>query len=505
MKSLIETSMKTYFRLRKYQIEFWKNNQISSQEFLFFDLLKKAQNTEYGKKYSFETITDYYSFTENIPVTDYEGLEPYITRMIKGEKDILWPGTVCRFSKSSGTTNDVSKYIPVSHDALYQNNYKAGRDLYSIFFCSFPKSDLFLEKGSMLSLGGSFDINEYGSKVGDVSALLMSEAPVWAENYRQPELEIATMKVWKEKIPAIIKNTIDKNITHISGVPTWFLSIFDQMKKEYNYDNLRDIWPNLELFIHGAVAFGPYRSVFEKILPFDDMKYLEVYNASEGFFAIQDDQSKLGEMILLTDHGIFYEFIKMSEYGNINAKPIMLKDVVVGTDYAMIITTNSGLWRYDIGDTVCFTSIAPYRIKISGRTKHFINVFGEELMVGNAEQAIEVVCKKHAVNINHYSAGPIFMDNKGKGGHEWVVEFETVPVDVLLFQFDLDECLQSLNSDYKAKRQDNIALQELKIVVVPPGTFLLWMEARGKLGGQNKVPKLSNTRKYIDQLIKSIK
>lgn len=504
MKSLVETSMKTYFRLRKYQIEFWKKNQKSSQEFLFFDLLQKSQNTEYGQKYSFDRIIDYKSFKNNIPIASYEDLAPFITRMIRGEKDILWPGTVCRFSKSSGTTNDVSKYIPVSHDALYQNNYKAGRDLYSIFFCSFPQSDLFINKGSMLSLGGSFDINEYGAKIGDVSAILMSEAPVWAESYRQPSIEVATMKVWKKKIPAIINNTIDKNITHLSGVPTWFLSIFEEMKKEHPYKNLRDIWPNLELFIHGAVAFGPYRNIFKKLLPFKDMKYLEVYNASEGFFAIQDDQTKLGEMLLLTDHGIFYEFISMSEYGNPNATAIMLKDVVVGVDYAMVISTNSGLWRYDIGDTVCFTSIAPYRIKISGRTKHFINVFGEELMVGNTEEAIEIVSKKYGVNIIHYSAGPIFMDEYGKGGHEWVIEFETSPKDISLFQKDLDQCLQSLNSDYKAKRQDDIALQELKIINAPENTFIHWMERRGKLGGQNKVPKLSNSRKYIDELIQII-
>lgn len=428
-------------------------------------------------------------------------LEPYIIRMTLGEKDILWPGTVTRFSKSSGTTNDSSKYIPVSHDALYQNNYKAGRDLYSIFFSSFPESDLFLNKGSMLSLGGSFDINDQGSKISDVSAILISEAPIWAQEYREPSLEVAMIKSWKEKIPAIINDSLDKNITHLSGVPTWFISIFEEMQKVKSFTTLREIWPNLELFIHGAVAFGPYREIFKKLLPFDDMKYLKVYNASEGFFGIQDDQSKSGEMVLLTDHGIFYEFIEMSQYGMLNAEPLRLGDVIIDIDYAMIISTNSGLWRYDIGDTVRFTSTSPYRIKISGRTKHFINVFGEELMVGNTDMAIEEISKKHHVNISEYTAGPIFMNEQGKGGHEWVVEFNTQPVNIQEFMSDLDLELQNLNSDYKAKRQNDIALQELVLKIVPRGTFKKWMNSRGKLGGQNKVPRLSNSREYLEGVL----
>lgn len=502
MKNLIETSMKKYFQLRKYQIESWKKNACLSQEHLLSELVHLAARTEYGKTHRFDVVDTLESFQTLVPISSYEDLEPYIARMLKGEQDVLWPGRVVNFSKSSGTTNDISKYIPVSHDSLYKNNYKAGRDLYSIFFANYPESDLFKNHGAVLSLGGSFEMNNHGMKVGDVSAILTSELPTWAENYREPSPEVALLSGWKEKIPAIIAEATEKNITHLLGVPTWFVSMFDEMKKDINFTSLRDIWPHLELFIHGAVSFAPYRKVFQDLIPHDDMKYMEVYNASEGFIAIQDDPDRLGEMLLLTDHGIFYEFICMDEYGKPYCNPVSLNEVVLGKDYAMIITTNAGLWRYDIGDTVCFTSIEPYRIKISGRTKHFINVFGEELMVGNTDQAIAEVSKELDCVIEHYSAGPVFMNNQGKGGHEWVVEFKKEPKDITEFTRALDTCLQNLNSDYKAKRQDDIALQQLQLNNVPTGTFMRWLESRGKLGGQNKIPKLSNSRKYIDSLLK---
>ncbi|MCI5050994.1 MAG: GH3 auxin-responsive promoter family protein [Candidatus Pacebacteria bacterium] len=505
MKNIIETSMKTYFRMRKYKVESFKKNQLVSQEFILHDLLFKAKGTEYGKYYDFENIMTYEQFQKNVPLVRYEDIEPYISKMLKGQQDILWPGLMHHFSKSSGTTNDVSKYLPVSHDSLYKNNYMAGRDLYTIYFGNYPDSDLFDNKGSMLSLGGSFEVNDHGMKVGDVSAILMSEAPKWAENYREPRLDVALLSEWKDKIPAIINDTLEKNITHLSGVPTWFVSLFEEIKKEKPFTTLRDIWPNLELFIHGAVAFGPYRKIFNDLLPFDDMKYMEVYNASEGFFAIQDNSKKLGEMLLLTDHGVFYEFIDMDTYGHDTQNICTLAEVELGKDYAIIITTNAGLWRYDLGDTVCFTSKDPYRIKISGRTKHFINVFGEELMVGNTDEAIQVVSEQHNVVIKHYTAGPVFMNTEGKGGHEWIIEFEEEPEDLNGFIQDLDTTLQDLNSDYKAKRQDDIALQLLKLHSVPEGTFINWMEQRGKLGGQHKIPKLSNKRNYLEQIFEILK
>lgn len=502
MNRIIESSMKTYFKLRSYTIGLWKNTALVSQECIFYELLATAAHTEFGKQYQFNDIHSLKSFQKIVPIQSYNDIEPYIKRMMNGEADILWPGKIQMFSKSSGTTNDISKYIPVSHAALYHNNYKAGKDIYSIFFNLYPGSDIFKNKGSVFSLGGSYLTNEHDIKIGDVSAIIMSELPTWAEEYREPSLDIALMEHWKEKIPKMIEGTVDKNITHLSGVPTWFVSIFEEMKKTHPYTTLRDIWPNLELFIHGAVSFAPYQQIFDNLLPFDDMKYLEVYNASEGFFAISDNPSKKGEMLLLTDHGVFYEFIPMKEYGTAHPKVIPLKEVELGVDYAMIITTNAGLWRYDIGDTVCFTSTDPYRIKISGRTKHFINVFGEELMVGNSDEAITQTCKDTNSMAAHYTAGPIFMNEQGKGGHEWIIEFTKEPNDMSDFVRKLDQYLQNLNSDYQAKRQDDIALQELKLNSVPEGTFMKWMEKRGKTGGQHKVPRLSNTRKYLEELLK---
>lgn len=501
MDGIIAVTMKKYFQLRTLQYSLWKSDQVHTQEELLLDLVRQAGRTVFGREHGFSSIASYQDYKKSVPLRKYEGIEPYIRRMLEGEKDILWPGQVEFFSKSSGTTNSVSKYLPVSHDALYKNNYKAGRDIYTIFFKNYPDSDLFADKGSVFSLGGSYTHNEHGMKVGDVSAIIMSELPAWAQEYREPSLTTALMSDWEEKIPAMISETVGKNITHLSGVPTWFVSIFEELKKNHPYTTLRDVWPNLELFIHGAVAFEPYKKIFRELIPFDDMKYMEVYNASEGFFAIQDDPKKVGEMLLLTDHGIFFEFIPMNQYGTQGAQAVALWDTEVGINYAMIITTNAGLWRYDIGDTVCFTSTKPYRVKITGRTKHFINVFGEELMVGNTDMAIAQISEEMDVIVEHYTAAPIYMDTHGKGGHEWVVEFTRAPNDIKKFQARLDEILQSLNSDYRAKRHRDIALQELKINTVLDGTFMKWMHKRGKVGGQHKVPRLSNERTYIEELL----
>ncbi|MFT7328381.1 MAG: hypothetical protein ACI870_000574 [Crocinitomicaceae bacterium] len=502
MKNIIETTMKKYFQLRKYKVDLWKNSAIASQEFILFDILNTAAHTEFGKKYSFTHIQNLEEFQKIVPLSSYDELKVYIKKMIEGQEDILWPGKITNFSKTSGTTCDVSKYLPITHDSLYKGNYKAGRDIYTFFFSNHPDSDIFKNNGKVISLSGTYKINDFGSKIGDVSAIIVSELPSWAEKYREPSLETLAIPEWKNKIPAIINDTVDKNITQLSGVPTWFVSVFEELQKKHPYETLRDIWPNMELFLHGAVAFGPYKSIFQKLLPFPDMKYMEVYNASEGFFAIQDDMQKPGEMLLLTDHGVFYEFIEMSQYGSKkNATVISLKDVVVGIDYAMIISTNAGLWRYDLGDTVYFTNIDPFRIKISGRTKHFINVFGEELMVGNADEAVENMSREFNCIVEHYTAGPVFMNKQGKGCHEWVIEFNQEPDDINLFKKKLDISLQEINSDYAAKRQGDVALQELVLNSVPKGTFIKWMEQRGKLGGQHKIPRLSNKRKYIEELL----
>lgn len=502
MDKIIATSIKTYFKLRAYTIDMFKMTAKPSQELIMFDLINTAKTTQFGQDYSFQEIQNYDDFKKNIPVMQYEKIFPYIDKMLHGERDVLWPGFISNFSKSSGTTNDVSKYIPVSHDALFKNNYAAGRDIYTIFFQNNPDSHLFSNKGATLTLGGSVsEPNEYGVKVGDISAYIMSCAPGWAEEYREPALDVALMEHWKEKIPAIINDSVSKNITNMTGVPTWFVSLFEAIKDRFPNKTIKDIWPNLELFVHGAVSFEPYRELFKKLFPGDDMKYMEVYSASEGFFAIQDNPDLQGEMLLLTDHGVFYEFIPMVNYEKGGAEAMTIHDVEVGVNYAMIISTNAGLWRYDLGDTVQFTSISPYRIKISGRTKHHINVFGEELMVGNTDEALSSICKIHDVVIAEYTAAPIFMNDQGKGGHEWLIEFKGGTPDPVVFAEDLDRELQSLNSDYKAKRQDNIALQPLVLHVAPEGTFLKWMDGRGKLGAQNKVPRLSNERRHLEDIL----
>lgn len=506
MKKVLAFSMKKYFQMRMYKIDFWRNTQLQSQEFLLLDLLKKGQDTRYGQQHSFTGIDDYSQFKSSVPIVQYEQISHDIQDMMAGEKNILWPGHVRMFSKSSGTTNDISKYIPVSKPALNRNMYKAGRDLYSLYLHQRPESKILEDNGAAFSLGGSFELTERGFKVGDVSAIIMSELPSWAQNQRQPSLEVALMTDWAKKIPAMINDTLDKNITHLSGVPTWFVPIFDELQKIRPYNTLRDIWPNLELFVHGAVSFQPYRQIFRDFLPHDDMNYMEVYNASEGFFAVQDSLDKPGELLLLTDHGIFYEFVPMdSYYDNPSQHAVPLSEVSLGVNYALIITTNAGLWRYDIGDTIMFTNLEPYRIKITGRTKQSINVFGEELMVGNADQAIAEISMQHNCTVEHYTAGPVFMNNDQSGAHQWLVEFKQKPTDIVAFAHDLDTCLQGLNSDYGAKRAGDIALGQLQMLSVPSGTFMRWMESKGKTGGQHKVPKLSATRKYIDEILDHIK
>lgn len=502
VRGIVEGGVKKYFQMRVFKYKIWKRNALVTQEFLLYDLLNTAKYTEFGRKYKFDEISDYDCYKKNVPIVKYENIQPMIQKMLNGERDVLWPGLVTFFSKSSGTTNDVSKYIPVSHDALYKNNYRAGKDVYTIFFSNNPNSNIFNNSGSMLGLGGSIlKPDNNGIIIGDISAILMSQSPRWADEYREPSIEVALMEKWKDKIPAIINDVSNKNISHISGVPTWFVSLFDEVLESNNAKNISDLFPNIELFIHGAVSFEPYRNIFQKFFPRENMKYLEVYNASEGFFAIQDDPEKQGEMLLLTDHGIFYEFIKMLDYNNGELNTITLDKVEIGIDYALIISTNAGLWRYDIGDTIQFTSLAPYRIKISGRTKHFINIVGEELMVGNTDSALAAICHKHNCEIENYTAGPIFLSQKGKGGHEWVIEFKKEPESLDKFSKELDQELQDLNSDYKAKRQDDIVLQGLILHSVPKGTFMRWMESRGKLGGQNKVPRLSNKRDHLDPLL----
>ncbi|MBC6400093.1 MAG: GH3 auxin-responsive promoter family protein [Ekhidna sp.] len=487
---------------RIHQIELFMKYPFEVQNELLEGLIKKAKKTKYGKKFGFDSIENYEHFRSKVPIVYYEELYPYIERLMKGEQNLLWPSEVRWFAKSSGTTNSRSKFIPVSNEALEDCHYKGGKDLLSIYFNNYPNAKMFSGKG--LVIGGSHQLNQFDenskSYYGDVSAVLLKNLPWWAQVVRTPSLDVALMDEWEEKIDRMVEITSDENVTNISGAPTWMIVLLEKILTRKSAKNILEVWPNLEVFFHGAVSFIPYRELFKKLIPSSKMRYMETYNASEGFFGIQD-QTGSSEMLLMLDYGIFYEFAPFDEMGKDHPKTLTLNEVEVGKNYAMLITTNAGLWRYMIGDTVTFTSKMPYRIKISGRTKHFINAFGEELIIENAELAIAEACKKTEAVIDNFTVGPKYLGNGNKGSHEWVVEFLKVPNDLGRFTKLLDEKLRELNSDYDAKRYRDIALIEPIIHVVSENTFYHWMKSKDKLGGQHKVPRLSNTREYLDELL----
>ncbi len=487
------------------QIEQFMQNPHETQQSLLKHLIGKAKHTEYGKQYGFKDIRTVEQFQSNVPIASYEELYPYIEKLLEGKQNILWPTKVSWFAKSSGTTNARSKFIPVSNEALEDCHFKGGKDLISIYINNNPETQVFTGKG--LAIGGSHQINQFdknaNSFYGDVSAVILKNLPLWAQFVKTPPLDIALMNEWEAKIDKMAEVTAEENVTSMSGVPTWTYVLLKKILELKGKSDIREVWPNLELFIHGAVAFEPYQDLFNTIIPGADMRYMETYNASEGFFAIQD-QPKSDEMLLMLDYGIYYEFVPFHEIDNENPKVLTLDQVEVGKNYALLITTNAGLWRYKIGDTIKFTSIDPYRIKITGRTKHFINAFGEEVIIENAEHAITEACRATHAIVNNFTAAPRYLANNSKGGHEWVIEFTKVPDDRAKFADILDRVLQEINSDYEAKRHKDIALEKPLIHFVEEGTFHQWMKSRGKLGGQNKVPRLSNNREYLDSILVQI-
>ncbi|QCR24043.1 hypothetical protein C1N53_17905 [Pontibacter sp. SGAir0037] len=483
------------------QIDHFRENPHEVQEELFFNLIETAKNTDWGKKYGYRDIKSVREFQERVPVSTYEDLFPEIERVLKGEQNVLWPSRIEWFAKSSGTTNARSKYIPVSPESLEDCHYKGGKDMLSIYVNNYPETKLFT--GKALSIGGSHRPSEYNAKIscGDVSAVIMQNLPIWAEAMRTPPLKVALMDNWEEKIAKMVETTVDENVTSLSGVPTWTYVLLKRILEVTGKKDITEVWPSIELFTHGAVAFGPYRQLFKEIIPTDKMNYMEVYNASEGFFGIQDQCNTEDEMLLMLDYGVFYEFIPMDQIEEENPKALTLDQVELGKNYALIISTNAGLWRYKIGDTIRFTSIKPYRIKISGRTKHFINAFGEEVIVENAEVAITKACKATGAIITNFTAAPVYMESGKRGGHEWLIEFEKSPDNLERFTEVLDQTLREINSDYDAKRHKDIALQAPIVHAVPQGTFLSWLSKKGKLGGQNKIPRLSNSREYLEEII----
>ncbi|SNB13137.1 GH3 auxin-responsive promoter family protein [Flavobacterium psychrophilum] len=496
---IINSIASWFLKQRIHQIELFLKYPNEVQEELLINLIRSSENTIIGKQYGFDSIKSYHTFQERVPVSTYEDLEPLIERTRKGEQQVFWQEPIKWFAKSSGTTNAKSKFIPVSNSALEDCHYKGSKDLLCLYLNNNENSQLFT--GKSLRLGGSKQLYEDNNTFfGDLSAILIDNMPFWAEFSSTPSNKTSLMSDWETKLLAIVNETKIENVTSFAGVPSWMLVLLNKVLEETGKNNLFDVWANLEVYFHGGVSFDPYRDQYKKILPKQDFKYYEIYNASEGFFAIQDLNNS-NDLLLMLDYGIFYEFISMDIFGTPNEKIIRLAEVEINKNYAIVITTNSGLWRYLIGDTVRFTSLNPYRIRITGRTKHHINVFGEELMVENTDMAIAKTCKMTNSEVKDYTVAPIFMEGKAKGSHEWIIEFRKQPDNIAFFTKILDENIQALNSDYEAKRYNNMTLNQLTVNIARENLFYDWLKKHDKLGGQHKIPRLSNKRDYLEELL----
>ena len=489
------------FQSRQKELEKHIHQGAALQNEVLESLISEAKDTEYGNKYMFSTIKNYEDFAHNVPVNTYEELKGYIDRMRHGEHDVLWPGQVKWYAKSSGTTNDKSKFIPVTHDGLKNIHYAGSFDCVAIYLRNNPKSRIF--DGRSLILGGTHSPNYTlrNSLVGDLSAILIENINPLANLVRIPKKQTALLSDFEVKRERIAQETINKNVTSLSGVPSWMLSVLTRVMEVSGKKHLEEVWPNIEVFFHGGVSFSPYRKQYEELITSPNMHYMETYNASEGFFGLQDDPND-PSLLLMLDYDIFYEFIPTDEMEKKDPTIVPLEGVEIGKNYAMLISTSCGLWRYLIGDTVKFTSKNPYKFIISGRTKHFINAFGEELIVDNAEKGLQFACQQTGAEVLEYTAAPVFMDGNAKCYHQWMIEFSREPADLQQFATLLDQRLQELNSDYEAKRFKDITLQKLQIVKAREGLFNDWLKLRGKLGGQHKVPRLSNSRQHIEQLLK---
>ena len=495
---LVNKIMEIMMRSRMKAIEDSIKNPLKTQENVLFNNIHKSKNTIYGREFGFNEIKSLQQFNERVPSVFYEAFEPFIELARKGEKDVTWPGKIKWFAKSSGTTNAKSKFIPISQESLEDCHYAAGKTMFALYLNAVPETEIFLNKN--LRIGGSSELyQQYDTRFGDLSAILIDNLPFYAEMKNIPNKEISLMTEWEAKMEAIANAVIGENVGSLTGVPSWMLVMLNHVLAKTGKNYIDEIWPDLEVFFHGGISYTPYKENYKNITS-KELNYFEIYNASEGFFGIQD-QKDCKDLLLLLDNGIFYEFIPMDEFGTENQRYLNITEVEIGKNYAMVITTNGGLWRYIIGDTVKFTSTNPHRIVVSGRTKHYINAFGEELIIDNAEVGLKAACELTGAQVSEYSAGPIFMSDKEKGAHEWVIEFSKDPSDFNLFVETLDKKLQEINSDYEAKRYKNITLNPPKVHKAKPGLFFEWMRSRGKLGGQNKVPRLANTREYIEPII----
>ena len=502
--TIVNSFLNWYMKKRMHQIELFMKYPDEVQDEWFASLINDAIGTEWGKKYDYRSIENLRQFKERVPIQNYDTLKPYIERMLNGEQNILWPSEIKWFAKSSGTTNDRSKFIPVSEESLEECHFKGGKDMLAIYCNNRPDAKMFT--GKSLVLGGSHQINQLSpdSFYGDLSAVIIKNLPFWAEMLRTPDMSIALMDNYEEKIEKMARATIDINVTNIAGVPTWTIILAKRILEITGKQNLLEVWPHLELYVHGAVNFDPYREQFKKLIPNNEMYYLETYNASEGFFGIQD-QSNSNDLLLMLDYGIYYEFIPLEDVEKENPDTLSLSEVEKDKNYAMVISTNAGLWRYMIGDTVKFTSLSPYRVRITGRTKHFINAFGEEVIIDNAEKALNKACADTGAHIRDYTACPIYFNEDEPGAHEWIIEFEKKPKEFERFVDILDNTLREVNSDYDAKRFKDMALKRPTVHIAPDHTFYNWLKAKGKLGGQHKVPRLANERKYVEEILEMMK
>ena len=499
---LLNSIASWWMKKRMHQIELFMKYPFDVQDECSRKLIDAAKHTEWGRTHDYESIYTPEQFKKKVPLQSYESLKPFIDRIRKGEQNVLWNTDIKWFAKSSGTTNDKSKYIPVSQESLNDCHYNGGRDMISIHCNLNPETQLFT--GKNLALAGSLITEHrgyYEMQHGDLSAIVINNLPVWAEFFRAPELSIALMDKWDEKLEKIAQATMNENVVSLAGVPSWMLLIMKRVLEEAGKKSISEVWPNLEVYFHGGVSFAPYKEQFKTIFNKPDLNYLELYNASEGFFGIQD-QRESDELLLMLDYGIYYEFIPMEHIQEENPKTLSLHEVKPDTNYAMVISTNAGLWRYMIGDTIKFSSLYPFRFKITGRTKHFMNAFGEEVMVDNTDRAIALACEKTKAQIKEYSAAPVYMNNHESGAHEWVIEFEVAPDSMKQFTHELDMALKSLNSDYEAKRFQNMILKEPIVHSVSKDTFYQWFKSKNKLGGQHKIPRLSNDRKYVEEIMK---
>ncbi len=496
---LLSPAISRLARIRQWRTETWVQNPIATQREVLQDLVTHAQYTEIGRKYGLTKLFSIVEFKNSVPIHEYEDIQPYIDRLLSEEQNLLWNTPVNWFAKSSGTTNSKSKFIPITKESLEDCHFQGAKDVLSLYYNIKPDSDLLTGKG--LVIGGSHQISVVNENIqfGDLSAVLLQNTPYWGQWLRTPELSIALLDEWEEKIEKLAHSTIKENVTSISGVPTWTLVLLKRILEITGKKSICEVWPNLELYIHGGVSFVPYKEQFNQVIG-KPINYLEIYNASEGFFAAQDDLNIDG-MLLFLNHGIFYEFMPVEEYGKQHPETIGLSKVEIGKNYAPVITTNGGLWRYMTGDTIQFTHLNPFRIKVSGRLKHYINAFGEELMVDNADKAIAIACNKTNSIVNDYTAAPKYFDSISNGAHEWLIEFEKQPQNISEFCYELDCALKSLNSDYEAKRHKDIALQMPIVKALPQGIFNKWLSKKDKIGGQHKVPRLSNNRTYIEEIV----